>query len=281
MAGLATGVQGQRRQSCRSMGGMSDHSRVEHDRQRIMYWDRSVHVFPVHGLYLRCGQAGLGRTLRPNRPKLAHCLQVSVEQLEELLTEGDEKKSASDERLLYALQHPGSVDLVIVARLREQVHTLDERYARAPSTSLLAETGQCLGQVVFLRAHAPTTRVCRELQVVEAESATLMGQLVWDASQRRDQATAHGYFDQAIETTRQLQDPAAEGLALLRKGFVALYGEKDPLAGLSLTMQTAETTRSTSPAWSQPVSAPTGYNLVGMTDAEVVGAWSGIAPPRA
>jgi tetratricopeptide (TPR) repeat protein len=73
-----------------------------------------------------------------------------------------------------------------------------------------------------------------------------MGQLVWDASQRRDQATAHGYFDQAIEAARQLRDPAAEGLALLRKGFVALYGEKDPLAGLSLTMQTAETTRGTS-----------------------------------
>lgn len=180
------------------------------------------------------------------RPKLAHYLQVSAEQLDELLAEGAEEKITSDERLSYTLQHPSSVDLVTVARLREQVHNLDERYDRAPSTLLLAETGQCLGQVVFLRAHAPTARVCRELQVVEAESATLMGQLVWDASQRRDQATAHGYFDQAIEATRQLRDPAAEGLALLRKGFVALYGEKDPLAGLSLTMQTAETTRGTS-----------------------------------
>lgn len=180
------------------------------------------------------------------RPKLAHHLQVSVDQLEELLAEGDEEKTASDERLLYALQHPGSVDLVAVARLREQVHDLDERYDRAPSTSLLAETGQCLGQVVFLRAHAPTTRVRRDLHAVEAEGATLMGQLVWDASQRRDHTTAHGYFDHAIEASRQLRNPAAEGLALLRKGFVALYGEKDPLAGLRLTMQTAGTTRGTS-----------------------------------
>jgi tetratricopeptide (TPR) repeat protein len=144
------------------------------------------------------------------------------------------------------LRHPGSVDLVTVARLRGQVHDLDERYDRAPSASLLAETGQCLGQVMFLRAHAPTSRVCRELQVVEAESATLMGQLVWDASQRRDHATAHSYFDQAIEAARQIRDPGAEGLALLRKGFVALYGEKDPLAGLRLTRQTAETTKGTS-----------------------------------
>jgi hypothetical protein len=48
-------------------------------------------------------------------------LQVSAEQLEELLAEGDEEKAASDERLLYALQHPGNVDLATVARLREQV----------------------------------------------------------------------------------------------------------------------------------------------------------------
>jgi transcriptional regulator with XRE-family HTH domain len=180
------------------------------------------------------------------RPKLARYLQVSVEQLEELLAEPDKEKAASDERLLYALQHPGSVDLVTVARLREQVHDLDERYDRAPSTSLIAETGQCLGQVVSLRAHATTNRVRRELHAVEAEIATLMGQLVWDASQRRDHATAHGYFDQAIEAIRQFRNPAAEGLALLRKGYVALYGEKDPLAGLRLTMQTAETTRGTS-----------------------------------
>jgi len=73
-----------------------------------------------------------------------------------------------------------------------------------------------------------------------------MGQLVWDASQRRDQATAHGYFDQAIEATRLLRDPTAEGLALLRKSFVSLYGDKDPVCGLQLTRQTAETTRHTS-----------------------------------
>jgi Asp/Glu/hydantoin racemase len=54
---------------------------------------------------------------------------------------------------------------------------------------------------------------------VEAEAATLMGQLVWDASQRRDHATAHMYLDQAMIAAQQCQDPAAEGLALLRKSF--------------------------------------------------------------
>jgi transcriptional regulator with XRE-family HTH domain len=180
------------------------------------------------------------------RPKIARALQVSVDQLDRLLTEADEAEAATDERLTYALKHPSSVDLVAVAHLREQVQDLDERYDRAPSTSLLADTGQCLGQVIFLRAHAPTNRVRRELYAVETEAATLMGQLVWDASQRRDHATARTYFAQAITAARQLRAPAAEGLALLRTSFVAMYGEKDPNAGLALTMQTAEITKGTS-----------------------------------
>jgi tetratricopeptide (TPR) repeat protein len=69
-----------------------------------------------------------------------------------------------------------------------------------------------------------------------------MGQLVWDASQRRDHATAYGYFDQAITAARELQDAAAEGRALLRESFVALYGEKDAGKGLTLTMRAADTT---------------------------------------
>ncbi|MEY9210825.1 hypothetical protein [Thermobifida halotolerans] len=68
-----------------------------------------------------------------------------------------------------------------------------------------------------------------------------MGQLVWDASQRRDHATARTYFDQAIQAARQLRDSSTEGLALLRMSFVALYGEKDPRAGLELAIRTAET----------------------------------------
>lgn len=180
------------------------------------------------------------------RPKIARTLQLSVDQLDRLLTEVNESDGAPDEHLTYALEYPSRVDLIAVARLRERVQDLDARYDRAPSTSLLADTGQCLGQVTFLRAHAPTHRVRRELYEVEAEAATLMGQLVWDASQRRDHATARHYFGQAITAARQLRAPAAEGLALLRTSFVAMYGEKDPQAGLALTTQTAETTKTSS-----------------------------------
>ena len=180
------------------------------------------------------------------RPKVARALQLSLEQLDELLAEGSLTNACVAERLDFALKHPTSVDLVTVAQLRRHVQQLDERYDRAPSTSLLAEAGQCLGRVGFLSAYATSGRVRRELYAVEAEAATLMGQLVWDASQRRDHATAHMYLDQAVIAAREFPDPVAEGLALLRKSFVALYGQHDPCAGLALTTQTAETTTGTS-----------------------------------
>lgn len=179
------------------------------------------------------------------RPKLAQCLQVSVEQLEALLHDADDEP-ARDERLDHALGHPASTDLVTVAHLRERVHQLDSQYDHASSASLLAATGQCLGQVSFLRAHASSHRVRRELYALEAESATLMGQFVWDASQRRVHQTAYCYFDQAATAARELQDPAVEGRARLRKSYIALYGEKNAGKGLTLTMQAAETTKGSS-----------------------------------
>jgi transcriptional regulator with XRE-family HTH domain len=148
------------------------------------------------------------------------------------------------ERLRYVLAHPRGVDLVSVAHLREQVRGLDERYDRVPSTLLIPEAAQCLGQVVFLRMHARRPYVRHELH--EAEAATLMGQLVWDASQRRDHDTAVGYFDQAIDAARERDNKAAEGLAALRKSFVALYGWRDPKAGLALTERTAHITAAAS-----------------------------------
>lgn len=223
-------------------------------RQRFAQRRKAV-GFSQEGLAERLGidrstiarwEAGETEPLPWLRPKLARVLQVSIEQVDELLAEACEPEVLTDERLSYALEHPGSVDLVAVARLRERVQDLDVRYDKAPSTSLLADAGQCLGQVSFLRAHAATNRVGRELFAVESEAATLMGQLVWDASQRRDHTTARAHFDQAIEAARELRDRAAEGLALLRTSFVALYGEKDRQGGLTLAMQAAETAKHTS-----------------------------------
>jgi transcriptional regulator with XRE-family HTH domain len=143
-------------------------------------------------------------------------------------------------RLGHALAHPAGADLVAAAHLREQVRRLDEQYDRSPAATLIAETGQCLGQIGFLRAHARRADVRLDLCAAHAEAATLMGQLVWDASQRRDQATALAYYDQAVTAARSRGDRAAEGLALLRMSMVALYGHKDARAGLAACQRTAK-----------------------------------------
>jgi hypothetical protein len=118
------------------------------------------------------------------------------------------------------IKHPGSVDLVAVAYLREQLQRLDERYEHTPSTLLLAEAGQLYGQTVFLREHAGSL-VRRELLAAEVESATLMGQLVWDASQRRDHATANHFLDQAVAAALQRHD-AVRPTPCLATGTVAI-----------------------------------------------------------
>jgi transcriptional regulator with XRE-family HTH domain len=131
--------------------------------------------------------------------------------------------------------------------LREELREIDRSYGDVPSTSLLPAASRLLGAIVLLR---DTFRIGRrrELDACEAEAATLMGQLVWDASQRRDHATACGYFDQAIAAARRVDDPIAAGHGVLRKGFIALYGHGDPARGLALAVQAAETTKDVSHA---------------------------------
>jgi hypothetical protein len=193
---------------------------------------------PRELLWFKLSDTGdAGQPAVPDPPDLFPCSRQVQD-----LAPADVTEAEATERLRYALQHPASVDLVTVAHLRQQVEQLDEQYVHLPSTALLADAGQYLGQVRFLATHATRNRVRRELHAVEAEAAILMGQLVWDASQRRDHASARLYLDQAIAAARQVRDPAGEGLALLRKAMIALYGERNPRDGLALATQTTETT---------------------------------------
>ncbi|MFV2021182.1 transcriptional regulator [Micromonospora sp. LOL_023] len=150
------------------------------------------------------------------------------------------------QRLEYVLANPGSVDLVTVAHLREQVAALDAQYDRAPAAALLGIVGERHGQIMFLRTHATRSRVLRDLNAAAAESATLMGQLLWDASMRRDNATALAYLDQAVDAAGECGDPIAAGRAQLRRSYVAIYGQKDPAAGAQMATQAAATSRSNS-----------------------------------
>jgi transcriptional regulator with XRE-family HTH domain len=176
------------------------------------------------------------------RPKIARALQVSVVHLGDLLDDEHALDEQATERFERVTAHPASVDLVTVACLRRQIAQLDARYDQVPSASLLPEAGQCLGQVSFLAGHARGGQVRQALHLAEAEAATLMGQLVWDASQRRDCATAITCLDRAVIAARQAGDRVAEGRALLRKSFVALYGHKNPHDGLALASHAAQTT---------------------------------------
>lgn len=142
---------------------------------------------------------------------------------------------------------PGSssqaMGLADVAQLRDEVRSLAAAYDLTPSVALLAPAARCQAEITQMRARAPSGPVRRELFAAEADASTLMGQLVWDASQRRDHTTAGNYFEHAVDVARQVQDPVTEAHAVLRQSFVALYGRLDPVQGLVLADRAASLSR--------------------------------------
>jgi tetratricopeptide (TPR) repeat protein len=183
-------------------------------RREVLAAGGAVLLAPFAGWGAKAGTAAGGATASPSDPEAAA-------------------------RLDYVMQHPHSVDMAAAAHLREQARSLAKQYDLAASTSLLPAAGECIGHVAFLRKQAPDGPVLRELQATEAQLATLMGQLVWDASQRRDHATTVGYYDQAISAANHAGETTAEAYARLRKSYVALYGEQEPQAGLRLAQEAA------------------------------------------
>lgn len=179
-------------------------------------------------------------------PRLATVLQVTIDELGELLHTAETEVPFVAERTQYAMRHPSRIDLATVAELRVAAQDLSDRYDRMPSATLLAHAGQHVSRVEFLAGEAPAGRVQREIRVLQADAATFMGQLVWDASQRRDHSSARTYYAQSVDVARHLQDRTAEGHALLRTCYVALYGANDYRAGLDLALEAAHTTRLTS-----------------------------------
>ncbi|MFI9175953.1 helix-turn-helix transcriptional regulator [Streptomyces lincolnensis] len=182
------------------------------------------------------------------RPKLARALKVNTEELQALLDDIVVTDDHPSERMNHALENPSSVDLMVVAYLHERLRQLDESYDQEASTSLLGRAGQLHGQVKFLRENAGNPRVRRALYEVEADSATFMGQLVWDVSQRRDHHAPLGYFQEAVDAARHVRDPSIEAYATLRMSYVALYGEKDPRRGATLAQQAADVATLVSPS---------------------------------
>ena len=143
------------------------------------------------------------------------------------------------ERLVWVLKHPRSVDLPTVAYLRTQALDLMRQYeAVASPTSLLPEVGEGLRQIMLLREHARLARIRQELWKVETQTATLMGRLTWDVSGQRDHATAARYYDQAIAAASNIKEGWAEAFPRTFQRFLPVYtGDGNPQNGLYLAEQ--------------------------------------------
>jgi transcriptional regulator with XRE-family HTH domain len=138
------------------------------------------------------------------------------------------------------------LDLVAVAGLRERVRSLVSSYDVTPSVALVAPATQLQARVMDWRGVA-VGRVRRELFGVEAEVSILLGQLVWDASQRRDHTTPAQHFAHAAVVAREVEDAVTEAYAILRQAFLALYGKPDPVGGRALAARAATLSRRRSP----------------------------------
>lgn len=170
------------------------------------------------------------------RPRLARALGISGDILAEMLADIDTGLRDDEARLDHVLAQPVLADVEVARQLRRRVRQGATAYETKPSASLLADAGQCHATAEFLLNHTGAEPVRAELHAAATASATLMSQLVWDASQRRDYAGTRAYCDVAIEHAREHGDAVAAAHAELRKGFAAFYGQadvRDPTAGLA------------------------------------------------
>lgn len=177
-------------------------------------------------------EAGTVAPLPQTRRPLARALNISRNELSDVLAETRRNATMSNHH-----QSALAADAATVESLRYQVHALDERYTSTPSLALLTETGDVLGQLNLLAQHTTDQRRCDVLSL-QTSTAILMGQLLWDASLRQDNGRADRYFQLASRAAREINDPAGEAHALLRRSYVAMFGHKSADAALDLLHET-------------------------------------------
>ncbi|MFE0265766.1 helix-turn-helix domain-containing protein [Nocardiopsis alba] len=120
--------------------------------------------------------------------------------------------------------YPERLDL---EEFSHELKCFERDYTTVPSTAVLAQAGPLHGRI---------SQVCStdsEAQRLRARSHLLMGQVIWDASQRRDTHTASGHLSEAAVIAQTLGDHSILAHALLRSSYIPLYGPApDPFKAL-------------------------------------------------
>jgi hypothetical protein len=143
------------------------------------------------------------------------------------------------QRLVWVLDHPRSVDLRTAAYLRSAAADLLARNEATSPAMLLPLAMQHLTHTSLLREHAEPGRVRQELHVVEALSATLTGRLAWNVSGQRDHKTAAHYYQQAIAAAGNVKAGWVEAFPRMFQGTLAMFGRNDLDSGLRLVEKAA------------------------------------------
>lgn len=169
------------------------------------------------------------------RPKLARCLQVSLEQLEELLSEATPADTASrapevDEQHVAAALADARryFDGPVVDYFRHQLDTCMTGDGEVGPTQTLPKTLGLLRAIEhYGREVQPAIR--RELLSLGACAAEFVGWLYRDAN---DLVQAGFWYDRATEWAQEARDFPMQGYVLLKKSQMA-YDERDAVRVLT------------------------------------------------
>jgi tetratricopeptide (TPR) repeat protein len=145
----------------------------------------------------------------------------------------------------------GRIDPTVIESVAGRVGQVAARYETEPSATLLAEAAQHHAALMACLDRTGSGHAREQLHRAISSSAALLGQLVWDASGRRDGAAAAAYCKVAAENAAAGGDRAAVANAELRTAYIWLYGpaeERDPRAGLARAMAATEHSRGVSNA---------------------------------
>ncbi|WP_198667340.1 helix-turn-helix domain-containing protein [Glycomyces dulcitolivorans] len=188
------------------------------------------------------------------RKRIAAALQVSLAELDDLLNGQDlnvGRRSASIETsttvdLPVAEVRLAHVDPSVAGLLQQRVELLSQQYDHVPSTSLLAETTNLYGQITYLPSSTGSHEAKERLHAAAAAVALLMGQVLWDATARRDHAGALSYLAAAVRHAETIGDTDTAALAHLRSGMIDLYGQRKLTSAAARFDKAAHETRSPS-----------------------------------